>query len=100
MAVQLVREFNADMGELSLNLNNHWKRYSASSISAIRSTIGEQKVLFFKKKVERIEIHVTSEQNPFVIQKGKFDEDFYWAKDVLKRFCEKYNVKYEDELAP
>lgn len=94
MAVHYVKEFNADLGELSLNISNHWKRYNASSISSIKCKVENKKLLFFNKKIEKIEIHVVGEDDPIIIQKGKIDDDFAWVKTVLQRFSEKYKVNF------
>lgn len=94
MAVQYVKEFNADLGELSLNISNHWKRYNASSITSIKSKTENKKILFLNRKVEKIEIYVTGENDPYIIQKGKIEDDFAWVKTVLQRFSEKYKVNF------
>lgn len=95
MAVQYVKQFNADSGELSLNFGDrYWKNFPASKISSIEKAEGEKKVLFIKKPVERIEIHVNGEEEPFVIQEGSVKDDYLWIKDVLKSFAEKYKISF------
>ena len=98
MSEQYVKQFNADQGELSLNLGGegHWRRYSSSKIVSIQNKLGKKKVLFVEKPVERIEILVSGEPRPYVIEKGVIKDDFAWIKDVLKRFAEKNKVSYMD----
>ncbi len=98
-APQFVKEFNADLGELSLNTGSgkHWKRFAANNIAAIRKTKIEKKKLFIKRTVDRIEIDINGEANPFVIEKGVIKDDFEWVANVLKSFAEKNKVKYLDE---
>lgn len=98
MSEQYVKQFNADLGELSLNLigENHWRRYTSSKIVSIQNTLGKKRVLFVEKPVERIEIMVSGEPRPYVIEKGVIKDDFTWIKDVLKRFAEKNKVKYTE----
>lgn len=98
MSKQYVKEFNADLGELSLNLvgENHWRRFASRNIVSIQNTIGKKKVLFLEKPVERIEIMVSGEPNPFIIEKGVIKDDFPWIKTVLKRFAEKNKVEYQE----
>jgi hypothetical protein len=95
MSAQLVREFNADLGELSLlTSGKHWKRFNANKIEKIQRTTGSKKVLFFSKPVETIEIHIQGEDTPYIIQKGSIKDDFQWIVDVLKRFAEKNKVPF------
>lgn len=98
MSDQYVKQFNADQGELSLmSGGSHWKRYGSSKISSIQSKKDKKKVLFFEKPIERIEIHISGEEKPYIIEKGKIKDDFQWIKDVLKRFAEKNKVNFVDE---
>jgi hypothetical protein len=95
MAEQYVKEFNADLGELSLLTGGkHWKRFNANRISKIQHTTGTKKVLFFSRPVERIEIIIQGEETPYIIQKGSIKDDFQWIVDVLKRFAEKNKVPF------
>lgn len=96
MSVQYVKQFNADMGELSLNLSgeNHWRRYASSKIDRIRIAQSKRKVLFLEKPVDRIEIVIHGEQAPYVIEKGKIKDDFEWIKEVLKKFADKNKVQF------
>jgi hypothetical protein len=98
LSEQYVKQFNADLGELSLNLigESHWRRYASSKIVSIQNTLGKKRVLFVEKPVERIEILVSGEPRPYVIEKGVIKDDFVWIKDVLKRFAEKNKVNYAD----
>jgi len=98
MSANYVKEFNADMGELSLNIDGgkHWKRFSAREIEKIRKTTVQKKTLFITKPVDRIEILVSGEEKPFIIEKGKIKDDFQWITDVIKRFAEKNKVVYEE----
>jgi len=97
MSAQYVREFNADLGELSvLTGGNHWKRFNAKNIAKIQRTTGTKKVLFFSRPVERVEILVHGEETPYIIQKGVIKDDFQWIIDVLKRFAEKNKVPFSD----
>ncbi|HHY82831.1 MAG TPA: hypothetical protein GX505_09160 [Clostridiales bacterium] len=98
MSEQYVKQFNADLGELSLNLigENHWRRYSSSKIVSIQNTLRKKKILFMEKPVERIEILVSGEPRPYIIEKGVIKDDFSWIKDVLKRFAEKNKVVYKE----
>ena len=98
MSEQYVKQFNADLGELSLNLigESHWRRYSSNRIVSIQNTLGKKKVLFMEKPVERIEIQVSGEPRPYVIEKGVIKDDFSWIKDVLKSFAEKNKVVYKE----
>lgn len=98
LSVQYVKQFNADLGELSLNLvgENHWRRYSSAKIASIQNTLGKKKVLFIQKSVERIEILVSGEPRPYIIEKGVIKDDFLWIRDVLKKFAEKNKVSYKD----
>lgn len=98
MSEQYVKQFNADLGELSLNLigENHWRRYNSSKIVSIQNTLGKKRVLFVEKPVERIEILVSGEPRPYIIEKGVIKDDFTWIKDVLKRFAEKNKVNYTE----
>ena len=99
MPVQYVKQFNADQGELSLNLSgeSHWRRFGSSKISAIQSKKDKKKILFFDKPVERIEILISGEHTPYIIEKGMIKDDFQWIKDVLKRFAEKNKVKFIEQ---
>lgn len=95
MSAQYVREFNADLGELSLLAGGkHWKRFHASKIIKFQRTSGTKKVLFFSKPVERLEVHVQGEDAPYIIEKGVVKDDFQWIVDVLKRFAEKNKVPF------
>lgn len=96
MSVQYVKQFNADMGELSLNLSGetHWRRFSSGKIDGIRIAQGKRKVLFMEKPVDRIEIIIHGEKAPYVIEKGKIKDDFEWIKEVLKKFADKNKVQY------
>jgi hypothetical protein len=98
MSVQYVKEFNADLGELSLNLTGgkHWKRFSANKIAKIQRVSDSKKVLFFKKPVEKIEVYIQGEDAPYIIKKGVIKDDFQWIVDVLKRFAEKNKVAFEE----
>jgi len=98
LSEQYVKQFNADLGELSLNLigENHWRRYSSSKIVSIQNTLRKKKILFMEKPVERIEILVSGEPRPYIIEKGVIKDDFSWIKDVLKRFAEKNKVVYKE----
>lgn len=98
MSEQYVKQFNADLGELSLNLigEHHWRRYASNKIVSIQNSLGKKKVLFIEKPVERIEIMVSGEPRPYVIEKGVIKDDFAWIKDVLKRFAEKNKVEYRE----
>ncbi len=98
LSEQYVKQFNADLGELSLNLvgENHWRRFAANKIVSIQNTLGKKKVLFIEKPVERIEIQISGEPKAFVIQKGVIKDDFSWIKDVLKSFSQKNKVEYKD----
>ena len=49
-----------------------------------------------EKPVERIEIQVSGEPRPYVIEKGVIKDDFSWIKDVLKSFAEKNKVVYKE----
>ncbi len=94
-----VKQFNADMGELSLNLvgESGWRRYAAKKISAIHSLKVKKKVLFVEKTVERIEIQIRGEEAPYVIEKGVIKDDLSWVKDVLKTFAEKNKVQFIEQ---
>jgi len=97
MGAQYVREFNADFGELSLFTGGkHWKRFQASKIVKFQRTSSIKKVLFFSKPVERIEIHIQGEEEPYIIEKGVVRDDFQWIVDVLKRFAEKNKVPFNE----
>ncbi|HCS74045.1 MAG TPA: hypothetical protein DIW17_09235 [Clostridiales bacterium] len=98
MSKQYVKEFNADLGELSLNLvgENHWRRFASRNIVSIQNTLGKKKVLFMEKPVERIEIMISGEEKAYIIEKGVIKDDFSWIKDVLKRFSEKNKVEYKE----
>lgn len=97
MSVQYVKEFNADLGELSLLTGgNHWKRFNASKIAKFQRASSIKKVLFFSKPVERIEIHVQGEDAPYIIEKGVIKDDFQWIVDVLKKFSEKNKVPFNE----
>ena len=98
MSANYVKEFNADMGELSLNVGGgkHWKRFSAREIEKIRKTTIQKKKLFITRPIDRIEILVSGEETPFIIEKGKIKDDFQWITDVIKRFAEKNKVVYEE----
>ena len=98
-APQYVREFNADLGELSLNTGKgkHWKRFAAQNIAAIRKTQAERKKLFIKRTVDRVEIDINGEPAPYIIEKGVIKDDFDWVVDVLKSFAEKNKVKFQEE---
>ncbi len=93
------KEFNADLGELSLYLegSKHWKRFNANRIEKIKKTTVMQKKLFTKKPVDRIEIFIDGDDTLYVIQKDRLKDDFSWVNDVLKSFAEKNKVKYEEE---
>lgn len=95
---QFVKEFNADLGELSLNTGGgkHWKRFASNSIAAIRKTKVERKKLFITKSIDRIEIDINGEDKPFIIEKGVINDDFDWVADVLKSFAEKNKVTYHE----
>ena len=97
-APQFVKEFNADLGELSLNTGSgkHWKRFAANNIAAIRKTKVERKKLFITKSIDRIEIEINGEDAPFVIEKGVIKDDFEWVANVLKSFAEKNRVTYHE----
>lgn len=97
LSVQYVKQFNADLGELSLNLvgEKHWRRYQSKNIKSIENSLGKKKVLFFERPVERIEIQVSGEPNPYVIEQGVVSDDIAWIKDVLKTFSEKNNIDYK-----
>lgn len=92
-----VKEFNADLGELSLSLegSKHWRRFNASRIDKIKKTQGTRKRLFFEKKVGRLEISVNADENLYVIQEDKLKDDFEWVSGVIKKFAEKNKVEYE-----
>ncbi|MFU0800331.1 MAG: PH domain-containing protein [Xylanivirga thermophila] len=92
-----VKEFNADMGELSINVagSKHWKRFAASQIAEIKKNNIEQKKLFGKKSVQRLEIVVDGDESTYIIQKDKFKDDFEWVEDVLKKFAEKNKITFE-----
>ena len=95
MALQYVKQFNADMGELSLNFGDkHWRRFPANKIKSIQNTKATKKFLFFTKQVDCIEIHVNDEPEPFIIQKGVIGDDFTWIKDVLRSFAAKNKVNF------
>ena len=98
-APQYVKEFNADLGELSLNIGagKHWKRFAANNIAVIRKTQAEKKKLFIKRTVDRVEIDINGEDSPYIIEKGVIKDDFNWVVDVLKSFAEKNKVKFEEE---
>ncbi|MGI6538325.1 MAG: hypothetical protein ACOX22_08380 [Caldicoprobacterales bacterium] len=97
MSARYVKEFNADLGELSLNVGgNHWKRFAARQIDSIQNTLGKKKFLFVERPVERIEIRVSGETDAYVIEKGVIKDDFEWIKDVLKSFAEKNKVEYKE----
>lgn len=98
MSEQYVKQFNADLGELSMNLvgEGHWRRYQSNKIVSIQNKLGKKKVLFIERPVERIEIMVSGEPKPYVIQKGVIKDDFSWIKEVLKKFAEKNKVTYLD----
>lgn len=98
MSAYYVKEFNADLGELSLNIGGgkHWKRFAAKNIATIRKTTVSKKVLFLNKSIDRLEIVISGEEEPFIIQKGLIKDDFNWVVDVLKSFAEKNKVKYEE----
>jgi hypothetical protein len=98
MSAQYVKEFNADLGELSLNTGGgkHWKRFSARQIEKIRKTTVQKKKFFVTKPIDRIEIIVNGEETPFIIEKGMIKDDFQWVVDVLKNFAEKNKVVYEE----
>jgi hypothetical protein len=96
---QFVKEFNADLGELSLNTGagKHWRRFAANKIAAIRRTTVERKKLFITRSVDRLEIEINGEESPFIIEKGVIKDDFQWVADVLKSFAEKNKVVYEEQ---
>lgn len=96
---QFVKEFNADLGELSLNTGagKHWRRFTANNIATIRKTTVDRKKLFVTKSVARLEIEVNGEEAPFIIEKGVIKDDFEWVADVLKSFAEKNKVNYQEE---
>lgn len=98
MSVQYVKEFNADLGELSLNLTGgkHWKRFNANKIAKIKRVTDSKKVLFITKPIEKVEVHIQGEDAPYIIEKGVIKDDFQWIVDVLKRFAEKNKVAFED----
>jgi hypothetical protein len=98
LSEQYVKQFNADLGELSMNLvgEGHWRRYQSNKIVSIQNKLGKKKVLFIERPVERIEIMVSGEPKPYVIQKGVIKDDFSWIKEVLKKFAEKNKVTYLD----
>lgn len=98
LSKKYVKEFNADSGELSLNLagENHWRRFPSRNIVSIQNTLGKKKVLFLEKPVERIEIMVSGEPNAFIIEKGAIKDDFPWIQTVLKRFAEKNKIEYKE----
>src|SRR5690606_29179002 len=89
-----VKEFNADLGELALNIegSKHWRRFNANRIGKIKKTTALQKRLFTKKQVERIEIFIDGDNTLYVIQKNRLKDDFNWVNDVLKSFAEKNKV--------
>ncbi|HZJ82680.1 MAG TPA: hypothetical protein VFD57_02610 [Clostridia bacterium] len=95
-SAQQVKEFNADLGELALNVGGgkHWKKFAANKIEAIRKTTVDRKRLFFTRTIDRIEIDITGEELPFIIQKDVIKDDFDWILDVLKSFANKNKVKY------
>ncbi|HZJ57464.1 MAG TPA: hypothetical protein VFD89_04410 [Clostridia bacterium] len=95
---QYVKEFNADLGELSLNTGagKHWKRFAANNIAAIRKTTVERKKLFITRTVDRLEIDINGEEVPYIIEKGVIRDDFEWVADVLKSFAEKNKVDYHE----
>lgn len=92
-----VKEFNADLGELSLNLegSKHWRRFNANRIEKIKKTTGIRKRLFTKKPVNRLEIFINGDEILYVIQEDKLKDDFEWVSDVIKKFAEKNKVEYE-----
>jgi hypothetical protein len=96
MSVQYVKQFNADLGELSLSVDGgkHWRRYPAGKISRIQKTMGTRKRLFLNKPVERLEIVVSGEEKPYVIEKGTIKDDFQWITEVLRSFAEKNKIEY------
>ena len=98
LSKQYVKQFNADLGELSLNLvgENQWRRYASRNIVSIQNTLGKKRVLFVEKPVERIEITVSGEPKAYVIEKGVIKDDFSWIREVLKKFAEKNKVDYKD----
>ena len=59
-AQHFVKEFNADLGELSLNVGGgkHWKRFTANNIAAIRKTKVDRRKLFITRSVDRVEIDI------------------------------------------
>jgi hypothetical protein len=93
---QYVKEFNADLGELSINTGagKHWKRFAAKNIAAIRKTQVEKKKLFITITVDRLEIDIHGEEVPYIIEKGIIKDDFEWVTGVLKSFAEKNKVNY------
>jgi|GEM_PF-618024 len=97
-APQYVKEFNADLGELSLNTGagKHWKRFAAHNIASIRKTQAERKRLFITRTVDRVEIEINGEDAPYVIEKGVIQDDFDWVVDVLKSFAAKNKVTFEE----
>ncbi|NMA95901.1 MAG: hypothetical protein GX974_07665 [Clostridiales bacterium] len=92
-----VKEFNADLGELSLSLegSKHWRRFNANRIDKIVKTTGTRKRLFFEKTVDRLEISINADDIVYVIQEDKLKDDFEWVSDVIKKFAEKNKVEYE-----
>ncbi len=97
MAEQYVKMFNADQGELSLNVGGgkHWKRFPAKKVASIKKSTVTKKSLLGTKNVDRLEININGEDTSYIIEKGKIKDDFQWITDVLKRFAEKNKVSYQ-----
>jgi len=96
VSVRYVKAFNADLGELSLNLESGdlWKRFTANRVTKVQVGTTTKKFLFRTKQVERLEIYAEGETEPYVIEQGRFKDDYAWAKEVLQKFCEKNKIKY------
>ena len=64
MAEQYVKEFNADLGELSLLTGASIGKDSMPTKFQKYNILPEPKVLFFSRPVERIEIIIQGEETP------------------------------------
>lgn len=99
MSVVYVNQFNADLGELSISSDKgkHWKRFLSRNIRKMKECSATQKRFLGTKKVKRVEVEINGDDNIYVFQQGMVQDDFQWIVTVLKKFCDKYKIEYEEE---
>ncbi|MGI6200893.1 MAG: hypothetical protein ACOYJA_09005 [Christensenellales bacterium] len=90
-------KFNSDGDRLdcALDVGGLWKNFTPKNLVRVKVASTETKVLFFTKKVEALEMYDKGDSDPYVMNSKK-TEEYEWAKGVVKNFCEKNKIPFEE----